>query len=159
MTIAIIIILFSLLVYLFILRKPSSTSNPSEVETEVKRNYSGIGTYSRERLKIELTGGNHYAETINTLANYTELIVKFEPNNAFDKNAICCYTLDGRKVGYIPRNQRKIIKTLRENPNCYAYLYGKRKYNGKLYVEIELLLNFPEVELKEERDKDRLKGS
>ena len=54
----------------------------------------------------------------------------YEPDNEFDSNAISIYTLDGKKLGYIPRKDTfKIFLTKDKITSIQAHIYGgKYKY-------------------------------
>ncbi len=84
--------------------------------------------------------------------------VKFENNNPYDKNALAVFTNSNKLLGDIPRNQRKLIKTLRDNQNNLALIMDKfilppsNGYKAPYrLIEIELWVGFSSEEIEVEK--------
>lgn len=79
---------------------------------------------------IDLAGVHYRTDVFSELKEGEQLIVRFDSSNEHDKNAIGVYTKTGKLAGYISRNQRKIINTLRANANITALVIDKYKSNN-----------------------------
>lgn len=159
----IVLLVVIIIISLYLLGKRSNKHRSVIVESSSlnpKRKNSGVGRYEREKMRLELSGVSydnrpHIWENINS---DDILYLKFDLNNKFDQNAIGAYTTQGELLGYLPRNQRKVIKTLRENSNHLAVVYRKFKdaprdsrLTKHFGVEIDIWLGFSENELNVER--------
>jgi hypothetical protein len=140
MTAAVVIAFIVVVVMAFVLSKNNNTTEKKETPKQQKRNYAGVGVYSTEKISIELAGVHFRLDVFNEVKVNQLLMIRFDANNEYDKNAIGAYTKNGKLLGYIPRNQRKIIKTLRENPNAFGVIHAKRKNGSYISVIIWLWL-------------------
>jgi hypothetical protein len=163
MTIIIIIGLVIIGIY-FLSRGQSSNKQISNNDSEPKekRVYSEIRKYERERLFYKLKGVafENRTDAYDEVESGVIVHVRFDNNNKFDKNAIGVYTESGKLLGYIERDQRRLIKTLRDNPNNLGYVAEKifvaangeykNPYRG---IELEIWVGFPDTELHTEKQK------
>lgn len=59
--------------------------------------------------------GSHIGECIAML--------KPEPNNPYDSNAIAIFSADGKKLGYVPKDMTKSVRQYTQLPAfCYCYI-------------------------------------
>lgn len=158
---AIIIILVIVLIAVFhYLKSRKNRPVPGISQPESK---SGVGKHVREIKRIDLKGVSNYinSNNWNNINSFDIVNIKFDTSNTYDKNAIGAYTPDGKLLGYLPRNQRKIIKTLRENETCLAMIVSKirkkplkhSKYENIYSIRIDLWLGFSKDELEQEKTK------
>lgn len=142
MTLIIIVAAIVVAVYVF---SRNEKKQPEQLDSPYlpTRKNKPIGTYKNEKLIIDLAGVHYRTDVFNELNEGDQLIVRFDTENEHDKNAIGVYTKAGKLTGYIPRNQRKIIKTLRTNPNITALIIGKYKNNNYYKVTVELWVGDP----------------
>ncbi|NJB87822.1 hypothetical protein GGR26_003608 [Lewinella marina] len=129
-----------------------------------KRNYKNVGVYKSAKISYDVKG--IWAEearirAFNKLDQNDVLILEFEPDNAYDENALAVKTKEGVKLGYIEKNQRKLIKTLDQNPCNFATIkyvngYYCQKYKRPVYkLEILVYVGFSKEELANEKNKLR----
>lgn len=80
----------------------------------------------------------------NGMAVGEEVKLAFEPDNPYDRNAIAVLTFSDEMLGYLPKNQRKLIKTLKSNPEYHAEVSYKNDYyddgSDKHYYKLGLTL-------------------
>lgn len=133
-----------LAVYLF---NRNEKKQPEELDLPYvpTRKNRPIGTYQNEKVMIDLAGVHYRTDVFSELKEGDQLAVRFDTQNEHDKNAIGVYTKAGKLAGYIPRNQRKIIKTLRTNPNITALVIDKYKSNNYYKVTVELWVGSPVI--------------
>lgn len=132
----------------------------NEPEERQKRHYSEIRKYERERLFYKLKGVafDNRTEAYDEVEMEDIVLVRFDNNNQYDKNALGVYTNNGKLLGYIERDQRRLIKTLREDPQSLCYIREKifvppsgeykNPYRG---IEIEIWVGFTDNELEKEK--------
>ena len=70
------------------------------------------------------------------LKKHQLLILKREPNNEYDNNAILILTEDGRKLGYVPQEKNEVLSNLMD---AGKLLFGK--LNEKTWVDNWLKLD------------------
>jgi rRNA-processing protein FCF1 len=146
MTILLIIFVIALVLYF------ASGVRNKEAEKNIQKRK--IKPYVKQMVLIELVGVKYRIEAKKGLEINSELILKYEVDNEYDKNAIAVFRKDTDiLIGYLPRNQRKIILTLKENPNYLAILRTKNwRYaggdpHGNRWGEVELYLGYTLEEL------------
>lgn len=137
MTYFVIVAAILVVVYLFN-RNEKKQPQQFDLSYVPTRKNKPIGTYQNEKLMIDLAGVHYRTDVFSELKEGDQLIVRFDAENEHDKNAIGVYTKAGKLAGYIPRNQRKIIKTLRTNANITALVIDKYKNNSYYKVTVEL---------------------
>lgn len=161
----IIIIIALVVIGIFYLSKGQS-SNPQtskrDEEPREKRTYSEIRKYDREKLFYKLKGVafDNRTDAYDEVETDDLVFVRFDNNNEYDKNALGVYTESGKLLGYIERDQRRLIKTLRDNPNNLSYVAEKifvpaggeykNPYRG---IELEIWVGFPDTELQTEKQR------
>ncbi len=69
--------------------------------------------------------------TFNSLSFEDLLHLELQPHNAYDKNALAVKTKNGQLIGYIPRNRRKLILTIKSNPTNIAFIHEKATFYSK----------------------------
>lgn len=142
----VVIVVTLVAVALMVLRRRASSTRLAEINEVVpKRKNAPIGTYEKERLRIVVVGISHENREMiwRRVRNNDVVEIRKEPTNPHDKNALAVHHKEGM-LGYIPRNQRKLIKTLNENHAHHAYIYSKQSR------ELEVLLGFTKEELEAE---------
>ena len=93
-----------------------------------------------------IVGSRHRPEGTATLAGLVSgypLILRREPDNAYDKNAVqVLVEIDGEEkhVGYIPK---------RDNPPLAIAMDGKPKWNPKAVLRRSANSHFPHAEVEE----------
>lgn len=137
----------------------------NDFETQPHRKNAEIGIYEKHKENFQLMGVGFDTKRIKTFNEISEgetVFVKFEPDNIADKNALGVYTNKGDLIGYLPRNQRKLIKTLKKNDSCFARISYKGtepsyKDRSKLFysVSIDLYLGYTDQELNEVRELEK----
>lgn len=144
-----------LLIAIIISLVMSLTTRPEVIDFKSKKI---LKPYTKSVIEVELVGVQNRIEAKQGLNLNSELDVKFEVKNPRDKNALAVLRRDnGELIGYIPRNQRKLVKTLRENPNCLAILkakgwrYGGGDTHGNRWGVVELFVGYSTEELVEIR--------
>lgn len=167
MTIIIIIGIIGVLIYFFSQGQSKSTKTSAygqgiESETKQTRHYSDIRKYEREKLNYKLKGVafDNRTEAYDEVETGDIVSVRFDDNNQYDKNALGVYTQTRKLLGYIEKDQRILIKTLRDNPNNLCYINEKifvppngeykNPYRG---IEIEIWVGFPDNELTKEKQR------
>lgn len=133
-----------------------------------KRAYSEIKKYNREKLFYHLKGVafDNKSEAFDEVETGDLVFVQFDNKNEFDKNALGVYTAKGKLLGYVERGQRRLIKTLRDEPNNLSYVAEKiflpanaEFRNPYKRIVIEIWVVFPNTELQVEKQRrlDRVK--
>jgi len=139
----------------------SKNSDDSDYPKQ-KRNYSEIAVFDRAIYEGSLKGvafGNK-SDAFDAVEVGDDVSVLFDSYNQYDKNALGVYIKGGKLLGYIEKDQRRLIKTLRNNPNHLAYIKGKKylppneQYrNAYRSIYIELWVGYPDEELEKEKKK------
>lgn len=167
MTILIIIVVAIGVIYYFSRGRkheiPTATPRQEiEVEPRQKRNYSEIRKFESEKLFFKLKGVayDNRTDAYDEVETGDIVFTRFDYNNKHDKNALGVYTKSGKLLGYIERDQRRLIKTLRNNPSSLTYIAEKifvppngeykNPYRG---IEIEIWVGFSESELAKEKQR------
>ncbi len=110
--------------------------------------------------KLQGVGFDNNADAFDEVEKGDLVSVEFENDNPFDKNALAVFTTSNKLLGYIPRNQRKLIKTLRANPITLGFVIDKFTHPPSQgyktpyrLIEIELWAGFSndEIELEKRR--------
>lgn len=127
----------------------------NEGSTTGKKSRKPITPYEREAIELEVKG--IFAERsrirlYHKLEIGDEVVFEFEPYNAYDKNAIAVYAKRGGMVGYLPRNRRKVIKTLKSGSNYMAVVEWKGDRDGKTRndnynLSIRCFFGYPDEDL------------
>src|SRR5687767_4114861 len=105
-----------LLILLFIVAIGSLAKNSTPKSK--KSSFPNIKPYIRSKLNYNVKG--IWAES-STITEFRKLhigdivLIKFDENNKFDTNALGVYSKQGNLLGYIEKNQRKLINSFREN--------------------------------------------
>lgn len=89
--------------------------------------------------------GTSYIENIELLApmlNIEDKLVFYrEPNNPYDENAIRIETLNGDKIGYVPKKDNPVFSRLMDaGKNLYGIIKKKEKLDSWLKIDIEIYL-------------------
>jgi len=159
------VFLIGIIVLIVIIFKGSNTGGKADVQHRTSKKYSNDGVASRKPIKpykgkkVSLDVKGIFAENsrirlFRQIEIGDRVKLEFEGNNEYDKNAIGVYTLNGRMLGYLPRNRRKVIKTLRLNPNAIALVGQKGDLDGYIRkntydVSIDCYLGYSADNLKE----------
>lgn len=96
-------------------------------------------------LKTRLAGWNHvrgFEKLLSKMKEGERVILKREPKNEYDKYAIRVQRNDGRKLGYIPRQDNKVIANLMDaGKNIYAiYTEMLDPYEEFNYVRLTVIM-------------------
>lgn len=119
-------------------KKLNSYSSKTPAKSRKKKS---IKPYKNEVIYLEVKGVFAERSRIkvhNQIMPGDQVRLEFEPYNEYDKNAIGVYNMKGDQLGFLPRNQRKVIKTLKENSNYLAFIEWKsdrysEKHNKHFY--------------------------
>lgn len=90
-----------------------------------------IKPYVREKLYFYVKGiwaENERLDTFYSLSFEDLLHLELQPHNPYDKNALAVITTQGKMIGYIQRNRRKLIRTIKTNPNNIAFIHEKEVF-------------------------------
>ena len=104
-----------------------------------ERRYSTIGIYYR-KIRIELSAVKYRRDVFSQVTNGEIITIKTDPSKEYSHNAIGAYTQNGKLLGYIPRHQRKLINTFRENPESSATIYKKFHRGAHFSILIDVFL-------------------
>ena len=114
-------------------KQPKESSLSKASSQYSSREYaSNIRSYSNERIDIMVKGiwaEKSRIQAFHALEYDDILYLEFDPYNPYDKNAIAVKSKSGDMLGYIERNRRKVIKTLKENPNNLAFIIEKDQFH------------------------------
>jgi hypothetical protein len=113
-------------IILFIFQKPA-------------RRYTTIGLYYK-KVRIELSAVKYRRDVYNRVTRGEIVTIKQDPLKEYTGNAIGAYTQNGKLLGYIPRHQRKLINTFRENPESLAMIYRKFNRGAHFRILIDVFL-------------------
>jgi Fe-S cluster biosynthesis and repair protein YggX len=98
--------------------------------------------------KFEILGIKSFIENIRDLKINDNVILKHEPNNRINENAIGVYTLDNKKIGYLPYDNKQLdITTVKYKINDInlnikiPYILIKREYDYYGILELPELNN------------------
>jgi len=70
-----------------------------------------------------------------------ELVLRREPGNENDKMAICVETLDGKKLGYVPKGENKILARLMDAGKMLsARVVYKQVENHWLHIRMAIAM-------------------
>jgi len=97
-------------------------------------------------ININIAGTSYIdmSEIYNKLLEDDMLYFKRESNNAYDSNAIQIITIEGYRIGYVPKENNLIFKNLMDNDK---YLYAKIKEIDDDYnvINIDIYLSYKDV--------------
>ena len=90
--------------------------------------------------------GTSYVEGIEELEPYLNVDDRLdlfrEPDNRYDKRAIAVKTLNGVKIGYIPREDNIIFSRLMDAGKLlYGQISNKNYFDGWLKINIKIYLH------------------
>jgi hypothetical protein len=68
------------------------------------------------------------------------ITIKQDPSKEYTGNAMGAYTQSGKLLGYIPRHQRKLINTFRDNSESLATIHKKFQRGAHFSILIEVFL-------------------
>jgi hypothetical protein len=113
-----------------------------------ERKYSSIGVYYR-KIRIELSAVKYRRDVYSQVTKGDIVTVKIDPSREYSGNAIGAFTQSGKLLGYIPRHQRRLINTFRENPESVATIYRKSNKGAhfRILIDVFLPLNQPRMSL------------
>lgn len=146
-------------------KQQKSTIKPFKKSEVLSSEYArNIYSYSGERVDLIVKGIWADRNRVNAFRNLSWnsiLRLEFDFNNAYDKNAIAVKSERGEMLGYIERNRRKVIKTLKENPNNLAFIREKDQFYSqknqrevyKLHLDVWLGYSKEETQLEVSRRK------
>lgn len=81
-----------------------------------------------EEIEVKLELGQH-------------LDLKREPDNKFDNFAIAIYSLDGEKLGYVPRNKNEMLARLMDAGKWFYAKVQHKEWEGNwLKIDLEIYL-------------------
>jgi hypothetical protein len=104
-----------------------------------ERKYSSIGVYYR-KIRIELSAVKYRREVYSQVMRGDIITIKIDPSREYTGNAIGAFTQNGKLLGYIPRHQRRLINTFRENPESVATIYRKSNKGAHFRILIDVFL-------------------
>lgn len=113
-----------------------------------ERKYSSIRTYYR-KIRIELSAVKYRREVFSEVMRGDLVTIKVDPSREYSRNAIGAFTQTGKLLGYIPRHQRRLINTFRENPESVATIYTKSNKGAhfRILIDVFLPLSHPRMTL------------
>jgi hypothetical protein len=104
-----------------------------------ERRYAGIRSYYR-KIRIELSAVKYRRDVYSQVECGELITIKSDPSKEYSGNAIGAYTQSGKLLGYIPRHQRKLINTFRDNSESLATIYKKFHKGAHFSILIEVFL-------------------
>lgn len=128
----------------------------------VKKTTKTIKPYIQEKIYHNVVGiwaNRSSIAEFKRIENDRLVDIRFESNNPYDKNALAVFSKRGVHLGHIRRNQRKLILTLRQNPNVLAHIidhdefYSNNRGKQVYRLALEIWVGFSQEELDEERQR------
>ena len=107
-----------------------------------ERKYASIGIYYR-KIRIELSAVKYRREVYSEVMRGDIVMIKTDPSREYSGNAIAAFTQNGKLLGYIPRHQRRLINTFRDNPDSVATIYTKSNKGAHFRILIDVFLPLP----------------
>jgi hypothetical protein len=104
-----------------------------------ERRYTRIRSYYR-KIRIELSAVKYRRDVFSQVACGEIITIRLDPSKEYSGNAIGAYTQSGKLLGYIPRHQRKLISTFRDNSESLATIYRKFHKGAHFSILIEVFL-------------------
>jgi hypothetical protein len=104
-----------------------------------ERRYTRIRSYYR-KIRIELSAVKYRRDVFSQVTCGEVITIRLDPSKEYTGNAIGAYTQSGKLLGYIPRHQRKLISTFRENSESLATIYRKFHKGAHFSILIEVFL-------------------
>jgi hypothetical protein len=104
-----------------------------------ERKYASIGI-SYRKIRIELSAVKYRRDVYAQVMRGDIITIKLDPSKEYSGTAIGAFTQNGKLLGYIPRHQRKLINTFRENPDSVATIYGKSNRGAHFRILIDVFL-------------------
>lgn len=146
-------------VFYFSLRSNSRSKRISTTSQKTTVKSRPIGIFEREHVYFNVRGIWAHKSNIRAFRRLEVgqiLNLVFEYDNKYDKNALGVENSDGQMLGYIPRNRRKLLKTLRRYPETIVQVneldefYSERK-NRQIYrLQVKIWVGFTSQELESE---------
>ena len=110
------------------------------------QNQGNVVANQSDILSLEcIIAGTTFIKNINEIDQKLEegqvLDLKREANNKYDSLAIAIYTIDGDKIGYIPRDRNETLARLMDGGKWfYARVEEKERKGGWLKIDIQVYL-------------------
>lgn len=92
---------------------------------------------------LKIAGIKYYIDDTLILAEEDKLILIREPNNQYDKYATAIYTMDKKKIGYIPRQNNRVFARLMDGGKLLsAKVKNVNSYHGEVTdIWVRIFLN------------------
>jgi hypothetical protein len=110
------------------------------------QNQGNVVANQNDILSLEcVVAGTTFIKNINkidqTLEEGQVLDLKREADNIYDSLAIAIYTIEGSKIGYIPRDRNETLARLMDGAKWfYARVEEKERKGGWLKIDIQVYL-------------------
>jgi hypothetical protein len=111
-----------------------------------ERTYSSIGTYYR-KIRIELSAVKYRREVFSQVVTGELVQIKLDPSKEYNGKAIGAFTQSGKLLGYIPREQRRLIYIFRDHPEALALVYKKFQKGAHFRILIDVFLPGPQTRM------------
>ena len=81
-----------------------------------------------------------YSDSVKSGIDNIPVVLKKEPQNPYDKNAIAILTTDGRSIGYVSKDFNELIGEKINDIKCSyikdIYMNKKRIFNAMICIEL-----------------------
>jgi len=104
-----------------------------------ERRSTAIRSYYR-KIRIELSAVKYRRDVFSQVICGEVITIRLDPSKEYSGNAIGAFTQSGKLLGYIPRHQRKLISTFRDNSESLATIYRKFHRGAHFSILIEVFL-------------------
>src|SRR5688572_4428697 len=108
-----------------------------------ERKQTSAGSHYR-KVRIELSAVKYRRDVFSQVKLGEWINIKPDPSRGYNGQAIGAFTQSGKLLGYIPRDQRRLIMTFRYNPDSPAMIYRKFHRGGHFSILIDVFLPTPQ---------------
>lgn len=102
-----------------------------------QRRSSDSPVYYR-RIRVELSAVRFRRDVFKEVEPGEIISIRQDPTKEYNGNAIGAFTQKGKLVGYIPRDQRKLLQFFRHHPELFAMIYKKFRKGAQVSIFIEV---------------------
>ena len=102
-----------------------------------QRRSSDIPVYYR-RIRVELSAVRFRRDVFKEVEPGEIINIRQDPTKEYNGNAIGAFTQNGKLLGYIPRDQRKLLQFFRHHPGLFAMIYKKFRKGAQISIFIEV---------------------
>jgi len=120
--------------------RADKSNNSQQKSTQPKRNRKQINDLRKIDLEGVWFNKGERREAFAETQEGDTVMVTFDYGNQYDKNALGVYTKTGKLLGYIPKNNKRVIGAFRKQPERMATIIYKN--NGSSQYEKGIRIEF-----------------